>query len=287
MTTEVPTTGPADRLFAAAAALAALLGGSTCLAPDFDGDCGAGEPECFKGEICIDGTCQPKNRVPDERLDASADGTSPDADTDLAPRDADGRSDGADSGDAADAAERCPYAGEEDTGVCSGLVPVNEGECPEIPFFEEDGSEPTCDGLDNDCDGRVDENCPCEEGAIYDCYTGREEFAGRGQCRWGEQSGCGPDGFRFRCEGGDGRPESETCEDELDNDCDGVTDEGCPCVYTPGEGDGGVCRNQTIAPDGTCPEPENFEPTETSCDDDMDNDCDGSTDSEDDDCDSD
>ncbi|MFB6263149.1 MAG: plastocyanin/azurin family copper-binding protein, partial [Bradymonadaceae bacterium] len=63
--------------------------------------------------------------------------------------------------------------------------------------------------------------------------------------------------------------------DTRDNDCDGATDEGCPCDYK-GKIDG-VCGNATRDSGGTCQRPGQFEPTETTCDG-KDNDCDGSTD---------
>ncbi|MCA9542487.1 MAG: sialidase, partial [Myxococcales bacterium] len=73
----------------------------------------------------------------------------------------------------------------------------------------------SCDGLDNDCDGRVDENIaivgrPCETGNPGACQTG--VFA----CNAGTQV-CVPDHA----------PLPEICN-ALDDDCDGSTDEGNP-----------------------------------------------------------
>ncbi|MCB9787012.1 MAG: hypothetical protein H6744_10015 [Deltaproteobacteria bacterium] len=74
----------------------------------------------------------------------------------------------------------------------------------------------TCDGIDDDCDGSVDESfrpqpTTCGEG---ECYS-------RGMTR---------------CEGGvrtdtcrAGEPTAEICEDGLDQDCDGEVDNGCEC----------------------------------------------------------
>jgi hypothetical protein len=79
------------------------------------------------------------------------------------------------------------------------------------------------DGLDNDCDGIVDEGTNCVTGVTQPCYTGPLNTWGVGECHGGLQtcSDCswGP------CEN-DQPPVTEIC-DGLDNDCDGTIDEGC------------------------------------------------------------
>lgn len=62
-------------------------------------------------------------------------------------------------------------------------------------------------------------------------------------------------------------------------DCDTTADGVCLCNFRGNSS--GVCGGQPPAPDGGCSRPANYEPTETSCDDGLDNDCDGSTDRDD------
>ena len=81
-----------------------------------------------------------------------------------------------------------------------------------------------CDGADNDCDGLLDEQifCPCSDETA--CYGGPTGTRGVGTCQDGARV-CDDLGENWLvCEGYTG-PEEERC-DEVDNDCDGETDEG-------------------------------------------------------------
>ena len=169
--------------------------------------------------------------------------------------------------------------------VCTGtLVPGTRtcgngdyGTCNPISVSE------ACDGLDNDCDGSIDE--PFTSGANA---LGVSCSAGQGACERSGVFACSDDGARTECDAVPGTGSSETC-DGVDNDCDGVTDDawidgtfpsrlGQPCgvglgecqsaglFVCPASGVGApVCSAQTpVAAAETC--------------DGLDNDCDGLTD---------
>ncbi len=105
-------------------------------------------------------------------------------------------------------------------------------------------AEEQCNGLDDDCNGTVDEGCPCEPGGTQRC--GVDE----GACTAGTQQ-C-VDGAWSLCEGAAG-PSEELCNG-VDDDCDGIadnapTDVGAPCTSgEPGICAGGVeaCRGGRI-----------------------------------------
>jgi len=73
-----------------------------------------------------------------------------------------------------------------------------------------------CDGVDNSCDGSIDEGCPCTGGAVRSCGS-----SSLGTCILGTQR-CLASGVWSACEG-NVEPTVDVCNG-LDDDCDGNAD---------------------------------------------------------------
>jgi hypothetical protein len=123
----------------------------------------------------------------------------------------------------------------------------------------------TCNGVDDDCDDRIDDNTvedrtPCETGFSGVCSPGRLSCLGG-------VTECIPDAALT----------AESC-DSVDNNCDGIVDEGgvCegePCCYD--EVCEGVCSVALLDASNVCSQPSGY--GDEVCDG-VDNDCDGETD---------
>ncbi len=165
--------------------------------------------------VCEDGVC----RSP-EALDGGADGAVSDARND--------RPDRADAGDAEDAEDAGADADSDaaaDGGEDGGSPTSPDPTMP--PMVETRVNGEICDdGLDNDGDGQVNEDCPCNPGARMECYPGRPDQAGGTRCQWGSMT-CNADG-RWNACAGFGRPQMEECNG-VDDNCDGQIDEECGC----------------------------------------------------------
>jgi len=80
----------------------------------------------------------------------------------------------------------------------------------------------TCDGVDNDCNGQVDEGCSCSEGDTQECYSGDPALVGVGACQKGTQT-CDAAGSWGPCDG-EVVSADEQCNG-IDDDCDTEVDE--------------------------------------------------------------
>lgn len=108
----------------------------------------------------------------------------------------------------------CVVCSPEDVGCIGGSLGC-------IPIIQVGTQEEVCNGIDDDCDGLVDEGAD-NNPLTSTCYTGPSGTSGDGLCHDGQWSCI--DGKWGPCMG-QVRPTNEICDGE-DNDCDGEIDEG-------------------------------------------------------------
>jgi len=174
--------------------------------------CSAGIGECYAdGEVvCIGGgetACGAQASAPTAEVCDGKD------------NDCNGAADDGDPVGSVPCSTGLPGICDEGTTLCAGgaltCVPgAVPGEQPEV-----------CDGEDDDCDGETDEGFALGEACS----------AGLGQCAAFGELACDADGGVV-CDATPGAPAPEICADSLDQDCDGVADNGCG----GGGGDGGT-----------------------------------------------
>ncbi len=216
-------------------------GGGDC-DPGGLGQCGRGVLNCRDGDLACDALFVAQNELCDG-LD----------------NDCDGQTDEGDPG----GGQRCDAGG---LGQCAlGVVHCVNAELGCVAEFE--AGEEICNGLDDDCDGTVDEADP-QQG--LDCVS---DMPGE----------CGPG--TFRCTDGqlvcrpNSQPVDDVC-DGLDNDCDGQADENPPGTGFACQVEGllGACSiGISACIDGSVECVDNPEPTDEICNG-VDDDCDGEID---------
>ncbi|MCX7944061.1 MAG: MopE-related protein [Deltaproteobacteria bacterium] len=202
---------------------------------------------------------------------------------------------GGGGGDCEDGEDRSCYdgpSGAGGVGICKKGVEVCSGGkwsgiC--VGAVKPEGKDVCGDGLDNNCNGEVDEGCGCGGKVEQECFRGPRDavFNEKSICRKGKQV-CINNEYWGECEG-DVVGVVEVCGNGMDDDCDGLVDDGCSCeegeqrscysgepltrhkgecrdgVSTCSGGVWGGCEGQVL-------------PVVEVCGDNKDNDCDGLTD---------
>ncbi len=154
-------------------------------------------------------------------------------------------------------------------------------DCDDTSASVHPGASDVCNGIDDDCDGTIDNGCTCVDGTTRSCGP-----AAVGICAPGTQRCIG--GVWAECVG-DVTAQAEVCNG-LDDDCNGTVDNGVKTrFYRDADGDGFGTSTMTIM---ACSQPAGYSALSTDCNDSdgainpaavercdgIDNNCDGMTD---------
>ncbi|MCB9745853.1 MAG: VCBS repeat-containing protein [Alphaproteobacteria bacterium] len=240
---------------------------------DLDGDGFAAEADCDDADPSVHPGAEERCDGVDNDCDGQVDDDAVDVSTFYADGDGDGH------GDAAAPVEACaPPEGASATGDdCDDAAP---GTYP--------GAAERCEGVDNDCDGAVDE-------AVQSTWFADQDGDGAGDASASLEDCDPPEGYVSTAEDCDDADPSvypgapEGCDDD-DDDCDGAVDEGVTTTFyadadADGFGDGARALEACQAPegyvdrDGDCDDQDpSAAPGAAEVCDEADDDCDGAVD---------
>ena len=170
---------------------------------------------------------------------------------------------------------------------------VATGDCDDTDRTVSPSATELCDGVDNDCDGAIDED-DAADALSWHADTDGDGYgdAGSATAACSQPSGYTSDDTDCDDSDGSANPGAAEVCDEVDNDCDGEVDEDsatdAATWYADGDGDGYGASSSTVA----CDQPSGFADNSDDCDDstadanpgevevcdEIDNDCDGAVD---------
>ena len=100
------------------------------------------------------------------------------------------------------------------SGFVDSVASTGVGGSPQNPCGTQCGPTELCDGvhkgLDDNCDGQVDEGCPCSPGEAESCFKGDPSFIGNAGCFPGTQH-CSENGTWSGCIGGNHPTDDPPC----------------------------------------------------------------------------